>query len=570
MTGQSGDQQVQAITQAMLEVARGLRGQLGQRKVALFAVYGALGCVLGALLGELLFVRTAKPKDVCLVIDASGSMSGAKLAEVKQAATNYARRQELGSTQMAVVGFGSRARTWHPFTHDARAIQAAIETLDDGGSTAMGAALRQALQEFPSGERGTVVASADAAVPCLLLFTDGQPDDPWDTMAASTACRNAGIQIVAIATGDAPLDFLAELTGDKSLVFSVASGDFDEGFRQAERAIGSLAESGGSGQTGWFSLLTTAAWSALLAVGVAVALTHGQNRYLGKPGIVVSECARAALGGIVAGGLAGVTAQLCFFGLLSGLTSMPASGLTPVIAGISRLIGWTVLGSLVARGLAFFVPNLEPSRAWIGGAAGGAVAAMAFLVVTFTGDQPGRLLGAAILGALIGVMIAVVESTARAAWLEIERGRERVTVNLGADPVRVGSHGSHCTVFARGVRPIAASYRFAEGTVRLLDHATEIERVVPEDDSRQYGDVKITVRTARSAAAAWPRSPVVPPPPPTPAPTTGPSATMAGNSVPTAGTGLAGGGTAPLPKPMPSVGRPPSAPPPPPPPPRRA
>jgi len=92
----------------MLEMARGLRGQLGQRKVALFAIYGALGCVLGALLGELLFVQTGKPKkDVCLVVDASGSMSGAKLAEVKRAATNYVRRQERGSTQLAVVGFGS-------------------------------------------------------------------------------------------------------------------------------------------------------------------------------------------------------------------------------------------------------------------------------------------------------------------------------------------------------------------------------------------------------------------------------------------------------------------------------
>jgi Ca-activated chloride channel family protein len=92
---------------------------------------------------------------------------------------------------------------------------------------------------------------------------------------------------------------------------------------------------------------------------------------------------------------------------------MPPSIVGPFVAGLSRTIGWTVLGALVARGLAFFIPNLRPTHAWTGGAFGGAVAALAFLAAATVGDVPGRLVGAALLGGLIGMMVALIESSSR-------------------------------------------------------------------------------------------------------------------------------------------------------------
>jgi hypothetical protein len=308
----------------------------------------------------------------------------------------------------------------------------------------------------------------------------------------------------------------------------------------------------------WLLVLVIGTWTGLLATGLAFALAGGQSWYLSHRWLPWRQTLILIGGGMLAGVVAGGIGQF-LFSVLSRAEVMPQLGF---------LIGWGLLGALMGRGIGFFVPNLHGGKAALAGTVGGVLGATAFLGVSAIGDFAGRFVGAAILGALIGVMIAVVESVARAAWLEIDRGRERVTVNLGSDPVRVGSHGSQCTVFARGVRPVAASYRFVDGTVRLLDYATEIERVVPEDDSRQYGDVKVTVRTARSAAATGPRSRVLPPPPPPPGRSAGRSATAASSTVPTTGARLSGVGTTPLPKPMSSAGRPPSAPPPPPPPPR--
>lgn len=536
-----------------------VRQLLADRKPWAFAFFGGVGCLLGALVGELLFLRGELAQDVCIVIDASGSMCGGKLAEVKQAAIAYADRQDMGSTRLAVVGFGSSAHTGQAFTDDQGRVRAAIQTLNDGGSTNMAAALLQSLGEFRTPGVGSVVALNRGVSPCLLLFTDGAPNDEHATLEAARTCRDAGIQIVAIGTGDANIGFLSQLTGDAALVFGVSTGNFNEGFRKAEHAIGSLAESRGAGTGGWLSAFVIATWTALLAVGIAVALTHGQSRYLGTPGIAVAACSWAAIGGIGAGVVAGLTGQFLYAGLSSPLAAMPKSVVAPVVTGLSRTIGWTVLGALVARGLAFFVPNLGSMRAWAGGAVGGAVAALAFLAVAGVGDVFGRLVGATILGALIGMMIAFVESAGRFAWLEIQRGRERVTVNLGADPVKVGGNGRQCTVFANGARPLAASYRFVDGTILLLDYVAERESEIPPGESRSYGDVLVTVRTSGSATGSPPKPPVAPPPLPRP---------------PAAGTPtVAGARTAVRPSPPPRPTGPPrrpTPPPPPPPPPRKA
>jgi Ca-activated chloride channel family protein len=490
-----------------------------ERKPWAFAAYGVIGGLLAALVGELLFLHTVARKDVCVVIDASGSMMGDKLAEVKRAATGYADRQDMAATRLAVVGFGSSAQTGQPFTHDVGRVRAAILTLDDGGSTNMSAALSQGLGEFArKGDESAIVVGRDVAR-CLLLFTDGVPDDSDRAIEAARACRDASIQIVAIATGDADVAFLSRVTGDPALVFRVSTGEFHEGFRRAERVIGTLVESRGGATDGWVSIAMVAAWSALLAVGIAVALTHGQNRHLGRPMIAVIDCVWATLGGIAAGAVAGLIGQMLYAGLLQTLTSMPPSIVGPFVAGLSRTIGWTVLGALVARGLAFFIPNLRPTHAWTGGAFGGAVAALAFLAAATVGDVPGRLVGAALLGGLIGMMVALIESSSRVAWLEIDRGRERATVNLGPTPVTVGGSGRECTVFVPSVRSPAASYRFIDGRILLQDYATERESEVASNDSRRYGAVQVTVRTS-AAAHGTVRGPptAVPAPPPPPPP----------------------------------------------------
>ena len=510
-------------------------------KMLRFGLAGAAGCLLGAILGELLLAGTRpevpeRPSQaVCLLIDCSGSMGvpGApseltmtKLSEVKLAAGRFVERQDLSRDRIAVVGFGSGARPSSALSGDAQQLKQAIESLYDGGSTAMDAGLNIASSQLRSPSPESPDASVDHSI---LLFTDGQPDDQQTALAAARICRERNVEIVAIATGDADIEYLAQITGDPGLVFPTSAGNFDEGFKEAEEAIfgGSLVESSPSGTSFLPSLLQIGAWTALLAVGVSLALIASQNHYLRRNLLTGREALTGSAGALCAGVVGGAAGQL-FFAAALGISTLPVMG--PVFGWIltatGRIVGWAILGALLARGMAFFVPNLEPRRAWLGGGTGGAAAAIAFGIASLRGDAIGRFLGAAILGAFIGLMVAFVEAAFREAWLEVRYGlKEVICVSLGATPVRIGSDRS-CTVYARGARPVAFQYRFEEGMVVCLDYATETSSVVQPGDEKQVGSVTVTVRTSRakagsstagSAGAASPvagQSKVQTPPPP--------------------------------------------------------
>ena len=63
--------------------------------------------------------------------------------------------------------------------------------------------------------------------------------------------------------------------------------------------------------------------------------------------------------------------------------------------------------------MGFFVPNLSRNKAMAAGAAGGGVAAYCLMsLVPMVGDTYGRLLAAAILGAFIGLMVALLSPRA--------------------------------------------------------------------------------------------------------------------------------------------------------------
>jgi Ca-activated chloride channel homolog len=144
----------------------------------------------------------------------------------------------------------------------------------------------------------------------------------------------------------------------------------------------------------------------------------------------------AALG---AGLLSGAVSQGGFAFFASGATSLSAGAAELLRFG--QVVGWAVLGALVGLGLAFAVPNLPAHRSALAGAGGGAVGALAFLALTVgAGETAGRLLGAAVLGTAIGLVVALVERLAREAALVVHwHENERTVINLGAEPVILGS-----------------------------------------------------------------------------------------------------------------------------------
>lgn len=511
-----------------------VRSLVTDPKARRFALLGAAGCLVGAVLGELLLAATrshgppAPSQAVCLLIDCSGSMiyggktNGDKLNEVKAAATGFVDRHSQGDSLIAVVGFGKAVHRAAALTNDANQLHGAIEGLSDGGSTAMDLGLQAAsgeLSQLPEEWRDDSIAKA------ILLFTDGQPDDAEATLKAADACRGAKLRIVAIGTGDADNGFLAQVTGDPKLVFRADTGNFDQGFKQAEKAIygGSLVEAGG-GRSGFATdLIRTAGWSMLAACGLSLALVAGQNLYVHRPAFTGGEGTVAAIGGVAAGLAGGALGQVLYAMATAGAGAPVIGSLAAVLVPAGRLVGWTVLGMLVGWGLSWFVPNLARQKAALGGAVGGAIGGVAFLMASRMAGAVGALGGAAILGAAIGLMLALVEAAFRQAWLEVHYGgKEVITVSLGAKPVKIGSDGRACQVYARGARPLACQYTLKDGHVEYVDFATERAHAVQPDDEQQVGSVKVVVRASRGGAissAGEVHSPApgmraAPPPPP--------------------------------------------------------
>jgi hypothetical protein len=110
-------------------------------------------------------------------------------------------------------------------------------------------------------------------------------------------------------------------------------------------------------------------------------------------------------------------------------------------------------------------------------------------------------------------MVVVAERASRRAWLEVARGpNERVEVNLGPEPVKVGGDPRSCTVYVPNAPAVALSYRMQGGEVVCVDVASGNQANEPIGASRQLGTVTLTVRAAEGVGEA----------PPSPPPSAGP------------------------------------------------
>ncbi len=250
-------------------------------------------------------------------------------------------------------------------------------------------------------------------------------------------------------------------------------------------------------------VLRSGVWTGAIAALVCLFLLCGQHHYLRGTLPAANGILAGLAGGLLVGVIGGAAGQ--------GLFLLAPENAT--LATLFRVFGWTILGALAGAGLSLFVPNLKPQYGLAGGALGGAVGAIGYIVVeAVAGDVLGRLAGGLVLGLCIGLMVAVVEAAFRRAWLEVRYGeREMVTVNLGAEPVKIGGDARACTVWARGAADIALRYFIRDGKVICTDVPAREEFAVSDGDSRNAGNVTVTVRTGSGSTASTP-----PPPKPRP------------------------------------------------------
>lgn len=404
---------------------------LRTNKPLLFAIYGALGCLLAALLlGEPFLAATKidavqSAQGIVLLIDTSASMSDGKLTEVKQAALKFVKRRDLTQDKIAVVNFGVDVNTVAPLTDDINTLSNAIGSLSEDGGTPMTEGIAKAYQELQSTQLNRNI----------LLFTDGLPDDAQLAYQEAQIVRNNQVNLIAVATDGADVNYLATLTGNSSLVFYANRGGFDAAFRQAEAAIyRQLVESDNGGNySPLYSLLRIGAWTAFLAMGISLFLVSGQNQYMRRQLITKDKLIITLLGSLTVGMIAGAAGQLIL--MFNPLTDVLETG--------AQILGWVILGTLVGGGIRFFVPNLKFKHALFGGNIGGAVGAISFLMTAgILGDMLGRLVGAAFLGFWIGLMIALAErqQLKEQPYLLVHwTPTEKTSYLLGAEPITIGS-----------------------------------------------------------------------------------------------------------------------------------
>lgn len=518
------------------------------RKAALFGGIGALGCLLGALVGEPLFrlIPSAREPgvDVLFVLDATSSMQG-QIDGVQRGIMEFAAqlsrrgfdervglvafRDEFEGESPDILDFGGS-----PFTADYIAFSRRVSRIHATGGGDVPESSYDAIR----------VASRqpfrDASTRVLVLITDAPPLIPDRRTARIEEVlddldRGGVSQVHLVIRSDDRHAYTPLQATHPGEVFDLATvargtGGFDRllpvlGEKIAAATMRGLASSAAVDRSyAPRQLGITAIWTGLLACGVALALVAGQNHYLHRPLLTPRQAIVGLAGGMVVGSLAGGLGQLVGLVpqfLLPTTTSASSMSGGLVLAGL--LIGWALLGGLLGRGLAAFVPNLGIVPATLGGVGGGLAAAVGFLVTaSMAGDLAGRFLGASLLGFCIGVMIALVEAATRDWFLEVRYGlREIIRVSLGDTPVTVGGDRRACTVLApTSHRPLAYKYWVVDNAVHLLDFATERVTTVGAGDERTVGTATLTVRsgTAGPGGSAGPRPPApAPPPPPPPA-----------------------------------------------------
>ncbi|BDA65954.1 von Willebrand factor, type A [Calothrix sp. PCC 7716] len=257
---------------------------------------------------------------------------------------------------------------------------------------------------------------------------------------------------------------------------------------------------------------------ALLAGGISGALAGGglllTANSLGhffEIGGFLAQFAAALIFGFCIQLLAGL-----FFGLVAGLTViffgqlllLPILDVSILEVG-GRIVCWAILGLLVGGGTRFFVPNLQLSKALFGGTIGGSLGAIGFIIAAIFGDIAGLLLGAAVLGFFIGLMIAWAEQeqlNSETYLLVHWAPTEKTSLLLGTKPILIGSSPNAQIPLnaSEGFTPVTAKIYQEGGNIVMqfdLEYATsrKMKKMTHElnvGDCRKFGNITIEVQSS--------------------------------------------------------------------------
>jgi Ca-activated chloride channel family protein len=232
-------------------------------------------------------------------------------------------------------------------------------------------------------------------------------------------------------------------------------------------------------------------WFAVIGLTIAFTLLLGNSWYL-KRGLKWQESLKSAiLPGLVSGLIAGAIAQAMF--TLLGSTEL------------LRVICWGIAGGLLGLGLSFRIPNLGKWRGLGGGFIGGLIGGCLFIAFSFLiGEVIGRILGLAAIGFFIGLMIILIESAFREAWLIVHYSpNEQKTVTLGSQPVILGSSNKAHIYLpkSQGYPPITAKIYLENKQIWIQfdenygQKMKQLSQKLNNGDKRKLGNVTLEIKT---------------------------------------------------------------------------
>jgi molecular chaperone DnaK len=170
----------------------------------------------------------SEPVTVFLLIDVSASMAGQPLLEAQSAANEFLKRLDFTAAHVGLVAFSTQVTLMTDATDHVRRLQAAIARLEPEGSTNLTDALELARDRLVN-----VVGRARYVV----ILTDGYPDAPESAVEQAAAARALGIEIVAIGTGAADVEYLRRLSSTEAGTIFARGGDLVRTFGHIARVI---------------------------------------------------------------------------------------------------------------------------------------------------------------------------------------------------------------------------------------------------------------------------------------------------------------------------------------------
>ncbi len=352
-------------------------------------VLGMIGGGLAGGFGQALYELGAKEKQsVILTLDISGSMDGGPLTDLKSSSRRFINSADPKTVAIGVVTFSDEANVISPPTENAAMLASAVDDLKASGETNMVGGLKQAhsLLEGKSGRRAVLLftdgkpnkyegmqdlqtlldaemkrqnltvetlvsrelAKKDLQLSDLASLSEEKRRDYIQgvliqfcddsgilkqiegaaeaaTEAEAKKMRDAGIEIIAIGTGDAERGFLARLAGSNEKVLFAAYADIPSAFTQAQKLL--FKESASTAKLSAASVgIRTLCWAF---VGTLIALGQGVATRSGK------KARNAALGGLIGGLIGGLLFDPLSIALQSGWASrLVAIGIIGMSTGV--------------------------------------------------------------------------------------------------------------------------------------------------------------------------------------------------------------------------------------------